>query len=48
MPHFPRSINSGATFGGWSTNSPAPIIVNGQFTVTNHITGGQMFYHLSQ
>ena len=32
----------------WSTNSPAPVIVNGQLTVTNPITGDQMFYRLSQ
>jgi len=32
----------------WSTNSAAPVVVNGQFTVTNPITGDQMFYRLSQ
>jgi hypothetical protein len=30
----------------WSTNSPLPDIVNGQFTVTNAISGTQQFYRL--
>jgi len=32
----------------WSTNSPAPVIIAGQNTVTNPITGPQQFYRLSQ
>ena len=32
----------------WSTVSPAPVIVNGQDTVTNPISCTQMFYRLSQ
>jgi uncharacterized repeat protein (TIGR03803 family) len=32
----------------WGSNSPAPIIVNGQDTVTNPISGTQKFYRLSQ
>jgi hypothetical protein len=32
----------------WSTVSPAPVIVNGQNTVTNPISGKQQFYRLSQ
>ena len=32
----------------WSTNSPAPVVVNGQNTVTNPITGTQQFFRLSQ
>ena len=32
----------------WATNSPAPVIVNGQNTVTNPISGAQQFYRLSQ
>jgi len=32
----------------WSAVSPAPSIVNGQYTVTNAISGSQMFYRLSQ
>jgi hypothetical protein len=35
-------ILSGNTF------SPAPVIVNGQNTVTNPISGTQMFFRLSQ
>ena len=30
----------------WSTNSPAPVVVNGQNTVTNPITGPQQFFRL--
>jgi hypothetical protein len=32
----------------WSTNSPAPVVVNGQNAVTNPVTGTQKFYRLSQ
>jgi len=32
----------------WITNFPAPVVVNGQNTVTNFISGGQKFYRLIQ
>lgn len=32
----------------WTTNLPAPVIVNGQNTVTNPISGTQQFFRLSQ
>ena len=32
----------------WSTNSPAPVVIAGQNTVTNPITGAQKFYRLMQ
>ena len=32
----------------WATNSPAPVVVNGQNVVTNSITGSQQFFRLSQ
>lgn len=32
----------------WSTNSPAPVVVNGQNVATNSITGSQQFFRLSQ
>ncbi len=32
----------------WVTNSPAPVVVNGQNTVTNPITGPQQFFRLIQ
>jgi uncharacterized repeat protein (TIGR03803 family) len=32
----------------WTTNSPVPVVVNGQNTVTNPISGAQQFYRLSQ
>ncbi len=31
----------------WTTNSPAPVVVNGQNTVTNLISGAQQFFRLS-
>jgi uncharacterized repeat protein (TIGR03803 family) len=31
----------------WTTVSPAPVVVNGQNTVTNPISGSQQFYRLS-
>jgi hypothetical protein len=32
----------------WSTNLNVPVVVNGQYTVTNPISGTQKFYELSQ
>ncbi|HXJ57959.1 MAG TPA: right-handed parallel beta-helix repeat-containing protein [Verrucomicrobiae bacterium] len=32
----------------WTTNSPAPVVVNAQNAVTNPIAGAQQFYRLSQ
>ncbi len=32
----------------WTTNSSAPVVVNGQNTVTNPISGTQQFFRLSQ
>jgi uncharacterized repeat protein (TIGR03803 family) len=32
----------------WTTNSSVPVVVNGQNTVTNPITGSQQFFRLSQ
>lgn len=32
----------------WTTNSPTPVVVNGQNTVTNPISGAQQFFRLSQ
>ena len=32
----------------WTTISPPPVVVNGQNTVTNAISGTQMFYRLSE
>ena len=32
----------------WTTNSFAPVVVNGQNIVTNPISGTQRFYRLSQ
>jgi len=40
------ATNPGAT--NWTAVSPPPVVVNGQLTVTNPISGAQMFYRLSQ
>ncbi len=32
----------------WATNSLPPVVVNGQYAVTNPISGTQTFYRLSQ
>jgi hypothetical protein len=32
----------------WTTNSPAPIVIGGQNTVTNPLSGPQQFYRLKQ
>jgi len=32
----------------WTTNLPAPVVVNGQYTLTNPISGTQQFFRLSQ
>jgi hypothetical protein len=32
----------------WTTNLPAPDVINDQFTVTNAISGAQQFFRLSQ
>lgn len=32
----------------WATVSPEPVVINGQYTVTNPISGTQQFYRLSQ
>ncbi len=32
----------------WTTNTPAPVVVNGQKRVTNPISGSQQFFRLSQ
>jgi hypothetical protein len=40
------TINLGPS-AAWTTNSPAPVVVNGQNTVTNAISGRQQFFRLS-
>ena len=41
------STNLGPT-ATWVTNSAAPVVIGGQDTVTNLITGPQQFYRLIQ
>ena len=45
---FPLQSATNLSAAVWSAVSPAPVIVNGQNTVTNPISGTQMFYRLSQ
>jgi hypothetical protein len=44
------SLQSTTNLGSpvWITNSSAPVVVNGQNTVTNPISGSQQFFRLSQ
>jgi uncharacterized repeat protein (TIGR03803 family) len=43
-----QSITNLVSPAAWSAVSPAPVVVNGQFTVTNSVSETQMFYRLSQ
>ena len=43
-----QSTTNLGSAAGWTTNSPPPVVVNGQNTVTNPISGTQQFYRLSQ
>jgi alpha-tubulin suppressor-like RCC1 family protein len=43
-----QSTTNVALPAAWSAVSPGAVIVNGQFTVTNPITGAQMFFRLSE
>ena len=43
-------LQSTTNFGSWvwTTNSPAPVVVNGQNTMTNPISGTKQFFRLRQ
>ena len=41
-------FNDLGTTNLWTTNLPAPVLGNGQNTVTNPITGTQQFFRLSR
>ena len=43
-----QSTTNLGSSAAWNTNSPAPVVVNGQNTVTNPISDMQQFYRLSQ
>jgi hypothetical protein len=43
-----QSTTSLVSSAVWTTNSPVPVVVNGQNTVTNPISGSQMSFRLSQ
>jgi hypothetical protein len=54
--HRPQGL-AGLSYAGFSLQSTpslappvvtAPVVVNGQYVVTNPISGGQQFYRLSQ
>ena len=41
-----QSTTNRSSLSAWATNSPAPVIIAGQNTVTNPLTGAQKFYRL--
>ena len=43
-----QSIRNLGSPSAWVTNSPPPVVIAGQNTVTNPITGAQKFYRLIQ
>jgi uncharacterized repeat protein (TIGR03803 family) len=43
-----QSATNPFSSASWSAVSPSPVVLNGQYTVTNPIAGAQMFYRLSQ
>ena len=43
-----QSTTNLSSSGVWTTNSPAPVVINGQYAVTNSISGRQQFFRLSQ
>src|SRR6185436_1152633 len=43
-----QSTTNVASSTVWTTNSQAPVVVNGLYTVTNPVSGTQQFYRLSQ
>jgi len=45
---FTLQFTTNLSPAAWSTNLPSPVVVNGQYTVTNPISGTQQFYQLSQ
>ncbi len=46
--HTLQSTTNLGSSAAWNTNSPAPVVVNGQNTVTNPTTGTQQFFRLIQ
>jgi uncharacterized repeat protein (TIGR03803 family) len=44
-PQLTTNLSSSAI---WTTNLPAPVVVNRQYTVTNPVSGTQQFFRLSQ
>jgi len=44
---FNLRSTSDLALGLWDTNLPAPVLVNGQYTVTNPVSGAQQFFRLS-
>jgi uncharacterized repeat protein (TIGR03803 family) len=43
-----QSTTNLAAPAAWTTNLPAPVVVNGQYAVTNPISSAQQFFRLSQ
>jgi len=47
-PGFNLECTTSLSPAAWSTNLPPPVVINGQYTVTNPITGNRQFFRLSQ
>ena len=47
-PGFVLQSTTNLSPAAWSTNLPAPVVINGQNTVTNSVSGTRLFYRLSQ
>jgi uncharacterized repeat protein (TIGR03803 family) len=47
-PRFTLQSTTNLLSPAWTTNSPAPVVVNGQNTVTNPISGAHQFFRLRQ
>jgi uncharacterized repeat protein (TIGR03803 family) len=45
---FTLQATTNLTSPVWTTNLPAPVVINGQNTVTNPISGSEQFFRLSQ
>jgi len=47
FPGFTLLCTTNLSPAAWMTNSAAPAVINGNYTITNAISGVQQFYRLS-
>jgi uncharacterized repeat protein (TIGR03803 family) len=43
-----QSTTTFSSSASWTTNLPSPVVVNGQFTITNPVSGKQQFFRLTE